>query len=81
MMTAVEFETLNESEKKIALFEAKKVGEQLDDIYKIEIFQIDDFFIKSTTCRNLKTNRILKTFSLNQFPDFVINTFENSIAV
>ena len=64
-MTAPKFEMLDENEKKIVLFEAKKIAEKKEDNYKIELFQVDDFFIESKTSLDSKAKRVLTTYLLN----------------
>ena len=67
-MTVGQFNNLNDEEKKIALFEATKISEKFEDLYKCELFQIGDFFIESRTDKHTKINRTLKTFPAAERP-------------
>ncbi len=65
-MTAQEFDELNDNDKKILLFEATKLGQRLDDSFKNELFQIEDFYVESTISRSLQTRRKLRTYLPHQ---------------
>ncbi len=65
-MTAQEFDMLDENEKKIVLFEANKISEKKEDVYKTELFQVDDFYIESKVSLYSKNKRLLTT--LNTIP-------------
>ena len=68
-MTASQFNSLDDQEKKVVLFEAKKVSEKFDEVYKCELFQIGDFFIESRTSRETKINRTLQTYTAESKPE------------
>jgi hypothetical protein len=67
-MTAGQFETLDDQAKKIALFEAKKISEKFEDLYKCELFKIGDFYVESKTCRETKIKRTLRIYNQESVP-------------
>ena len=60
-MTANEFEMLDENGKNIVLFEANKIAEKIEDDYKTELFQVDEFFIESKITLDSTSKRVLTT--------------------
>lgn len=69
-MTANEFENLDDNDKKVALFDANKIAENLDGSQKTEVFKIDNFYIESKTSMVLRTKRILTIVNSDGQNDF-----------
>ena len=67
-MTAEEFNNLSEEEKKIAIFEARKITERFDQRMKYELFQIDNFFVETKTSLQRQFKRVIATFSRKEVP-------------
>jgi len=72
-MTAEEFNNLSEEEKKIALFEARKITERFDQRMKYELFQIDNFFIETKTSLQRQFKRVIATFTSKEVLDRYAN--------
>lgn len=73
-MTANEFENLDDNDKKVALFDANKIAENLDGSQKTEVFKIDNFYIESKTSMVLRTKRVLTIVNSDGQNDF-LSTF------
>lgn len=69
-MTAEQFNNLNDEDKKIALFEAKKITEVFEEPHKVELFQIGELFIESRTTPQTRAKRTIKTFSDGETPAY-----------
>ena len=69
-MTANEFVNLDDNDKKVALFEANKIAENLDGSQKTEVFKIDNFYIESKTSMVLRTKRVLTIVNSDGQNDF-----------
>lgn len=69
-MTANEFENLDDNDKKVALFDANKIAENLDGSQKTEVFKIDNFYIESKTSMVLRTKRVLTIVNSDGQNDF-----------
>lgn len=67
-MTAEEFNNLDEQEKRIQLFEAKKICEHSDGFLKYELFYINDFFVETKTSLNRLFKRTITVYELEQLP-------------
>lgn len=67
-MSTEDFENLSEQEKKIQLFEARKVTERYDPFSKYELFYIDNFFVESKTSKLQLFKRTIKCYSLTDLP-------------
>jgi hypothetical protein len=68
-MTAEQFNDLSEEEKKIAIFEARKITERFDQRMKYELFQIDNFFVETKTSFQHHFKRVIATFSSKEVLD------------
>lgn len=62
-MTVEEFNNLDEEQKKVAIFDAKKITERVDHSEKYELFKIDNFFIETKISLQRKFRRVINTFS------------------
>lgn len=67
-MTVEDFEKLSEQDKKVQLFEARKVTERQDSFSKFELFYIDNFFVESKTSKLQLFKRTIKCYSLKDLP-------------
>jgi 6-phosphogluconate dehydrogenase len=67
-MTAEQFNKLNEEQKKVVIFEAKKITERFDEFMKYELFQIDNFFVETRTNVQKKLKRVIATFTRKEIP-------------
>ena len=67
-MTVEEFDTLDDSEKNILIFEAEKLGEKTDEISKYELFFIDGFYVETRTSIQHKFRRCINTFTAEKPP-------------
>ena len=67
-MTAEQFDKLDEEQKKILIFEAKKITERFEQRMKFELFQIDNFFVETKTSLQHKFKRVVATFSRKELP-------------
>lgn len=75
-MTAEEFNNLNEDQKNVAIFDAKKISERFDQMIKYELFEIDNFFIETKTSLQQKFKRVISTFPSGHVPAiYAINDF------
>ncbi|MDQ6815357.1 MAG: hypothetical protein M3040_16600 [Bacteroidota bacterium] len=67
-MTVEQFNSLDEEQKKAAIFDAKKVTERVNQVEKYELFQIDNFFIEIKTSLRQRFRRVIATFSSKEVP-------------
>jgi hypothetical protein len=67
-VTVEEFNSLDDDEKKGAIFDAKKVTERSGHQKKYELFQIDNFYVETKTSLLHKFKRVIKTFTLDKVP-------------
>jgi len=67
-MTEQEFNGLGDEEKKVLLFEAKKIAERKIRFTKFELFNIDNFFVETRTSLLHKFRRKMKTYSNTNLP-------------
>ena len=67
-MLIEQFERLSEHEKKVQLFEAKKITERSDSFSRYELFYLDNFFIESKTSQQKTFKRTLTCYTLSELP-------------
>ena len=67
-MKPEDFDKLDEHEKQVLIFDAKKIAELTDYFSKYELYQIHDFFIETKTSKARLHKRAIKSYSLKDLP-------------